>query len=64
MAITIKAARVNAGYTQKEVHELTGIERTAIARYENNPLKIPSGVFLKLCELYGVSVDDIFMPEQ
>jgi DNA-binding XRE family transcriptional regulator len=64
MAITLKAARVNAGFTQKEAAKQLGISKSTLASYEMYRT-IPSiDVAHKIAELYGLSVDGIiFLPE-
>lgn len=63
MKITLKAARVNAGYSQKEAAERLGISNTTLCKWENY-ISFPNAQQIdKLCELYGVSYDDlIFLP--
>lgn len=64
MAITLKAARVNAGLTQKEAAKLLGISKTTLASYEMYRT-IPSiDMAHKISALYGLDVDGIiFLPE-
>lgn len=63
--MTLKALRVNAGYTQKEIANKMGKSNKTICRWENgesfpDPIEIDM-----LCELYGVSYDHInFLPER
>lgn len=60
--ITIKAARVNAGYTQKEVADKLGISMDSIRYIEKNSEKIEYVMLMRLVELYGLSIDNIFLP--
>ena len=61
--ITLKAARVNAGYKQKDAAKLLGIGNGRLVRWEQNPEQIPGEWIAKLCDLYGVSTDRvIFLP--
>jgi transcriptional regulator with XRE-family HTH domain len=64
MAITLKAARVNANLTQMEVAERLKISKTTLTNYEKYRT-IPSiAMAQKFAELYGLEVDDIiFLPE-
>ena len=62
--ITLKAARVNAGHTQKEAATLLGISNKTICSWENGA-SFPNAVQIeKLCALYSVSYDRInFLPK-
>ena len=62
--ITLKAARVNAGYTQKEAAELIGVSNRTLGRWENM-ISFPNVEQInKICELYNVSYADLsFTPE-
>lgn len=59
MAISIRAARVNAGLTQTEVAKSLGKSKGTIASYENYVSKVPITVALAMAKLFGMSVDDI-----
>lgn len=63
MAITLKAARVNANLTQAEVVERLKISKNTLMSYEKYRT-IPSiAMAQKFAELYGMNVDDIiFLP--
>ena len=57
--MTLKAARVNAGYTQKEAAKKLGVSNKTLFKWENG-LSFPNAKKIELiCELYGVSYDDI-----
>lgn len=58
--ITLKAARINAGYTQEDVAKLMGVRRETISNWEDNIRIIKLGSLIKLCELYKKNIDDIF----
>ena len=63
MALTIKAARINAGYTQKEASKKLGIATTTLSSYENGDTFPKEPVIKKLEELYGVTYNQlIFLP--
>lgn len=63
MKITLKAARVNAGLTQKEAAEKLGVSNVTVCNWENG-LSVPNiQQVLKICELYKVDLDNlIFLP--
>jgi len=57
--ITLRAARVNAGLTQQQVHQATGIARSTLKRWERGETSPRASELARLCELYGVSVGSI-----
>ena len=59
MKITLKAARVNAGYSLAQAAEMTEVDQSTVCRWERNGSKIPAVSCLKLCEAYGVDIKDI-----
>lgn len=59
MAISIKAARVNAGMTQTEVAERVGKTKNTIASYEAYTTTPDIKVAQALAELFGMTLDDI-----
>lgn len=59
MPITLKAARVNAGLTQKEAAERLGISRGTLASYEMYKTKPDIEMAKRIADLYGVPVDGI-----
>ena len=62
--MTLKAARVNAGFTQKEAAEKLGISNVTLCNWEK-AVSFPDAKQIQmLCELYGVSYDNlIFLPD-
>ena len=64
LKLTLKAARVNAGYTQKEAAEKLGISNATLCNWEKG-LSMPNiQQVQKICELYGVTYDNlIFLPD-
>lgn len=62
--LTLEAARVNAGYSQKEAAEKLGVSNATLCNWENGK-SFPSVKYVKkICELYGVSYEDIiFYPD-
>ena len=63
MGITLKAARVNKGLTQKEAAKKLGVSESTLICYEKGR-RFPDVSQLKAIEdLYGVSYNDlIFLP--
>lgn len=64
MGMSLRAARVNAGLTQKEAAKALNIGKNTIANYEKYRTKPNIDTAKKMAELYGVSIDDIFFNEQ
>ena len=59
MKLTLKAARVNAGYSQKEAAEIIGISNKTLCSWENGKTFPDQPMIEKLCGLYGVTYDMI-----
>ena len=59
MAISLKAARINAGKTQEEAGAYVGKSKVTIRNYENYTSKPDVETAQKLAEFYGLTVDDI-----
>lgn len=63
MALTLKAARVNKGLTQKQAAEKLEISDNALWNYENGRSFPNVKVIKKMEDLYDVSYNDlIFLP--
>lgn len=63
MEMTLKAARVNKGYTQKRAAELIGVTEDTIGNWERGK-SYPDALHIrKIQEAYGVRYDNlIFLP--
>ena len=57
--ITLSAARVNAGYTQIEVANLLLVAPSTVRNWEKGKSYPKQPAIEKLCELYGISYDNI-----
>lgn len=64
MKISLKAARVNAGLTQTQAATKAGKNKMTISNWENGKNPIDSFSLEKLCTIYGVTIDDIFLPSK
>lgn len=64
MKMTLKGARVNAGYTQKEIANLIGVNETTIVNWESGNTAITAKHLLSLCNLYKMAMDDILLPQK
>ena len=64
MAITLKAARVNAGLTQKDAAKKLKISKGTLASYEMYRTIPNVDTAQKIAALYGLEVDGIiFLPK-
>ena len=61
---SLKALRVNAGLTAKEVADIVGIHQQTLLKYERDSMDIRVDLLAQLAELYHVSQDDIFLGKQ
>lgn len=60
MRLTLKAARVNKGFTQKQAAKLLKIGVATLQRWENG-ISAPNVMQIKKLEnVYGVTFEDIF----
>lgn len=59
MAITLKAARVNAGLTQKEAAKALNIAKGTLASYEMYRTKPDIEKSKQMAVLYNMTVDDL-----
>ena len=59
MAIHLKAARVNAGYTQEEAAKQLNISKGTLANYEKYRTKPDIEMSKKIAVLYRTTVDNI-----
>ena len=63
MPITLKAARVNAGYTQKEAAEKIGISVDTLGNYERGASFPDVPIIERIQEAYNVNYSElIFLP--
>lgn len=62
--ISLKAARVNAGMTQKEVALRMQRSRNTIIKWEKGIVDPSPSEFFYLCSIYGVSEGDIFLSKE
>lgn len=60
--ISIAAARVNANLTQKQLADILGVSNSSVVEWESGKREIPLRHLMKLAELSGLSISDIFVP--
>ncbi|MBF0699151.1 helix-turn-helix domain-containing protein [Streptococcus danieliae] len=58
---TLKACRINAGYTLRQVAEKVGKSFQTISKYEKDSTEIPLSLLKDLAKLYNMKIDDIFL---
>ena len=63
MALTLKAARINKGLTQREAAQALGISDASLRSYEKGKTFPKISIIQKMEELYGVTYSElIFLP--
>lgn len=62
MQISIKGARVEKNLTQKQAAKEMKVTRETISNWEKGVTAPTAPQLLRLCEIYGVAVSDIFLP--
>ena len=61
--ISLRAARVNAGYSQQEAADLLEVSNKTLGNWENGITFPPADKIIAICNLYGVSYDNLnFLP--
>lgn len=64
MKISLKAARVNAGLTQKEAARRASVASLTLINWEKERTAPTIVQLLNLCKIYGVELDDLILPEK
>lgn len=62
LKITLAAARVNAGMTQKDVCKIMKITPQTLVKWEKNKKLPKPAELMMLCTIYGIDLDNIFLP--
>lgn len=61
--MSMRAARIDAGYTQQSMAKALNISRITYGRYEKHPEKIPYPLMLAFCKAVMRDTEDIiFLP--
>lgn len=64
LKISLKAARVNAGLSQKTAAIAIGVDPLTVSNWENGKTEPTITQAIKACELYNISIDNVkFCPE-
>lgn len=56
----LKAARINAGYTQEQVAEKMSMSQQSYSRYERGIVELSYDKLVYLCKLFRISSDYLF----
>lgn len=65
LKITLEAARVNAGYTQKDAAKLMHISNKTLQNWETGRSFPNADKIAEICELYNIPYDNInFLPNR
>ncbi len=59
-AENFRAARKELKLTQEEVAKLIGVERSAVAHYENGTSLPHAGNLQKICEILEIPIEKLF----
>ena len=59
--VSLKAARINAGMTQRQAAAALSVNPATIGSWENGMRSPKVELLYKLCEIYRVSIDTIFL---
>ena len=60
----LKSARKAAGLTQRDVYQWLGVGQSTFSAWETGQSEPPIGIFLKLCQRYGIrDIVGYFIPE-
>lgn len=62
MAVTLKAARVNANLTQTEFAQALGVSKMTVCEWENGKRRVKLVYLPLIAKVTGIPVDDIILP--
>ena len=62
-AISLAAARINANMTQEEAARAIGVSKGTIISWEKGRISPKYNQMVKLCEVYKMPLDAIFLPD-
>lgn len=60
----LKLLRENSGYTQKQIAEYLGVNRSAYANYESGDRTAPLSVLESVAKLFGVDLSLLFADDE
>ena len=62
--ITLRAARINAGYSIEDVSNILMISMNTISSWENNKTLPDTGEFERMCRLYHRHPGTVILPKK
>nr|DAY03902.1 MAG TPA: helix-turn-helix domain protein [Caudoviricetes sp.] len=62
--ITLEAARINIGYSQKEASTMFGVHYQTLAKWELDNSRMPFEMIEKIPDIYKVQKEDIFFGDK
>lgn len=63
MKLSLRAARINAGYTQAELAKKIGISRALMNHLETGHAPMKAAYLFAICQIVGMSEDEIELPK-
>lgn len=64
MKISLRGARLERNLTQAQASQKIGVTKETISNWEKGRTAPTAPQLIKLCELYGVQITDIFLPDK
>ena len=55
----LKAARINAGFSQSQVGSLLHVSKSTVSRWETGETPIDNEIKEKLAKLYGIEIEEL-----
>jgi transcriptional regulator with XRE-family HTH domain len=62
--ISLKAARVNAGFSQESLAHKIGVSKSTISRWEIGSIQIPNNALDDICKICGLEKENIILQER
>ena len=60
MKITLRAARVNSGFTLIDSSKRLGVNKDTLSKYEKDSTDIPRSLLTKMTDQYHINANNIF----
>ncbi len=64
MKIRLAGLRVNAGFSQEQVSKMLNVSKSTIGKWEKYETFPDAPQLKELCNLYGCSLDDVYIPDK
>lgn len=64
MKVTMRAMRVNRGYTQEQLAKKLGVAKATVMNWEKGNCVMDAPTLLTLCSIYECGVEDIILPKK